>query len=93
MSDTPVHDSAVTARHARYGIILFIIYVVLYAVFVALAAFRADLMGSAPFGGVNLAVLYGMGLIVAAFVLAVIYMLLCRPVAGQSNTDSKGGAA
>ena len=34
---------------------------------------------STPFGGVNLAILYGMGLIVSALVLALIYMTLCKP--------------
>ena len=36
---------------------------------------RPDLLSLRPFGGVNLAIAYGMGLIAAAFVLAVIYML------------------
>jgi uncharacterized membrane protein (DUF485 family) len=93
MPDTPVHDTPATARHARYGIVLFIFYVVLYGTFCYLSAFRADLMASKPFGGVNLAVLYGMGLIVAAFILALIYMLLCRPHAGESNSDGRGGVA
>jgi uncharacterized membrane protein (DUF485 family) len=35
-------------------------------------------MAAAPFGGVNLAVLYGMLLIVGAFVLAMVYMFLVR---------------
>ena len=103
MSDQTAHDSPTTDRHARYGIILFIIYVVLYGGFVYLAAFRSDLMAGKPFGGVNLAILYGMGLIVAAFVLALIYMILCRPRPGDflgggtgsdgKIGDGKGGAA
>jgi len=93
MPDTPIHDSPATARHARYGIVLFIFYLALYGGFCYLSAFRADLMASKPFDGVNLAVLYGMGLIVAAFVLALIYMLLCRPRAGESASDGKGGVA
>jgi hypothetical protein len=52
-------------------------YVIVYALFVYLSAFRADLMAWQPMGGVNLAVWYGLGLIVFAIVLAVIYMLLC----------------
>jgi len=42
----------------------------------ALVLVRPDLLSLRPFGGVNLAILYGMGLIAAAFVLAVVYMLL-----------------
>ena len=29
--------------------------------------------------GVNLAIVYGMGLIFAAFILAMVYMYMCRP--------------
>ena len=71
--------SARTAHHARIGIVLFAIYVVLYAGFMILAAFRPDLMDApTPLGSVNLAIMYGMGLILAAFVLAVVYIYLCR---------------
>ena len=35
-----------------------------------------------PFGGVNLAIAYGMGLIAGAFVLAIVYMAACRAVEG-----------
>ena len=61
---------------SRLGLFLFWIYVALYGGFMALVLVRPDLLSRRPFGGVNLAILYGMGLIVAAFVLAVIYMLL-----------------
>jgi uncharacterized membrane protein (DUF485 family) len=37
---------------------------------------RPDLLSKRPFGGVNLAIAYGMGLIAAAFLLAVVYMVL-----------------
>ena len=55
---------------------LFWIYVALYAGFMALVLVRPDLLSLRPFGGVNLAILYGMGLIAAAFVLAAVSMLL-----------------
>ena len=35
---------------------------------------RPDLLALRPFGGVNLAIAAGMGLIAAAFILAVVYM-------------------
>jgi uncharacterized membrane protein (DUF485 family) len=66
------------ARNTRYGMWLFLVYVLLYGGFMALAAFRPGMMGKEPFGGVNLAIIYGMGLIVAALVLALIYMVMCR---------------
>jgi len=61
---------------SRLGLFLFWIYVALYGGFMALVLVRPDLLSLRPLGGVNLAILYGMGLIAAAFVLAVVYMLL-----------------
>jgi hypothetical protein len=46
-------------------------------------------MEARPLAGINLAVVYGMGLIVAAFLLALVYGWLCRlPV---SEGDSERG--
>ncbi|GMV99383.1 MAG: hypothetical protein AMXMBFR84_05220 [Candidatus Hydrogenedentota bacterium] len=65
-------------RNARYGLILFAVYVALYGGFVFLAVFKTSLMGVAVGGGLNLAVAYGFGLIIAALLLALLYMYLCR---------------
>jgi uncharacterized membrane protein (DUF485 family) len=62
----------------RWALGLFALYLVLYAGFVLLNAFRPSLMEWTPLAGVNLAVLYGLGLIAAAFLLAVLYDLICR---------------
>jgi uncharacterized membrane protein (DUF485 family) len=73
------HDAHVSPN-ARLGLVLFAVYCVLYFGFMAIATFKYDLFGSTTpvGGGVNLAILYGMGLIAAALVLAVVYMLLCK---------------
>jgi uncharacterized membrane protein (DUF485 family) len=68
-------------RNARYGLVLFGIYVVLYAGFIFLAVFRPDVMESRALAAVNVAILYGMGLIGGALLLALLYMALCRPPA------------
>jgi len=62
----------------RVGLGLFALYLVCYAGFVLIAAFRDDWMLATPLPGVNLAIVYGLGLIALAFVLAMIYGL-CRP--------------
>jgi uncharacterized membrane protein (DUF485 family) len=71
-------DPEISARNARYGLLLFVVYVLLYGGFMGLSAFEPQLMSRTPFGGVNLAIVYGFGLIVAALVLALVYMVLCR---------------
>ena len=77
----PVHDDhhpETVSRNARVGLWLFFVYLLLYAGFMALNAFFPQKMADAPFGGVNLAVLYGLLLIVAAFLLALVYVFLVR---------------
>lgn len=60
---------------SRLGLALFWVYVLLYGGFMALVLVRPDLLSWRPFGGVNLAIAYGMVLIAAAFILAVVYMV------------------
>lgn len=64
---------------------LFVVYLALYAGFVLINAFHPSLMDVVPFGGVNLAVLYGLGLIVAALVLSLLYAWLCRAPAEPAS--------
>ena len=58
--------------------ILFCVYLLLYGGFVFLNAFAPSTMETLPFAGVNLAILYGFGLIIAALILALIYGHICR---------------
>jgi uncharacterized membrane protein (DUF485 family) len=77
-SKAPLDDHPeVSAANARAGLVLFFIYLAFYAGFMALAAFAPQSMGQPVLGGVNLAITYGMALIVGAFVIAAIYMVLC----------------
>jgi uncharacterized membrane protein (DUF485 family) len=66
-------------KNSRLGIWLFVIYVILYAGFMGLAAFDREMMGRpTPLGGVNVAIVYGMGLIGGALLLALLYTWLCQ---------------
>jgi uncharacterized membrane protein (DUF485 family) len=71
------HDAHISPN-SKLGLVLFVVYLALYLGFMGIAAFDYALFASTPFGGVNLAILYGMGLIVAALVLALLYMKLCK---------------
>ena len=75
-------------RSARIGMVLFGVYLLLYGGFVLINAFSPSTMELTPVAGVNLAILYGFGLIIAALVLALLYGWLCR---GDSSdaTDAK----
>ena len=74
-ADTPPSGGDGDSGSSRIGLVLFWIYVLLYVGFMVLVLFRPDLLSIRPFGGVNLAIAYGMGLIGSAFVLALIYMV------------------
>jgi uncharacterized membrane protein (DUF485 family) len=75
-------------RVARYGIILFVVYLLLYAGFIALAVLRPEQMG-APVLGVNVAIAYGMGLIVAALLLALVYLAITRGMGHQAQPPAE----
>lgn len=90
VTDSPdePHDERTAARNAKLGLILFFIYLVLYGGFVLINAFSPDTMDVRPVAGINLAVLYGFGLIIAAFVLALLYGFMCRnDVSGPTTSD------
>jgi uncharacterized membrane protein (DUF485 family) len=75
-------DHATADRNARYGLVLFTIYLIVYGGFVVLSAFWPGLMGRVVFAGLNFAIVYGFGLIVIALVLAAVYGWLCRAQEG-----------
>jgi uncharacterized membrane protein (DUF485 family) len=74
----------IAARNSKYGLILFAVYLLLYGGFMLLTAFDPKRMAEPSLFGVTLAVVYGFGLIVAALVLAGIYMYLCRGAAADA---------
>jgi uncharacterized membrane protein (DUF485 family) len=80
-----------TASNARAGLVLFAVYLVLYGGFMGLSAFAPGLMAWTPGGGLNLALLYGMGLIFAAVLLAFVYMGACRWIVGRHRRIEGGG--
>jgi hypothetical protein len=71
--------------NARTGLVLFAVYLAIYAGFVALSAFAPGVMARPAAAGLNVAVFYGMVLIVAAFALALVYMALCRASSGPGG--------
>jgi uncharacterized membrane protein (DUF485 family) len=83
------------SRNTRSGLLLFAVYLVFYAGFMGLSTFSPETMKARPLGGINLAILYGFGLIGLAFVLAIVYLVLCRrPLSGlPAAAPSSGGKA
>ncbi|QDV81574.1 DUF485 domain-containing protein [Planctomycetes bacterium TBK1r] len=80
--------------NARLGLWLFAVYLVLYLGFVLLSAFAADVMERPVLAGLNLAIVYGFGLIVGALVMALLYGMLCKsePLDKSSNGSASPAA-
>jgi uncharacterized membrane protein (DUF485 family) len=76
-------DPAAERHNARLGLALFAFYLIAYGAYVAVNAFWPAVMDAVPVGGLNVAVLWGMALIVGAFALALVYAALCHTPRGD----------
>lgn len=76
-TDDVVEDTTNDQRNARYGLLLFAVYFAFYGSFMAINLAAPELMASESLGGMNVAILFGFSLILAAIGLALIYMWMC----------------
>lgn len=93
---TPVGKDPAGPYKQRLGIRMFLFYALLYAGFVAINLLAPLAMGAIVFAGLNLATVYGMALILVAFVQALIYDAMCRKkeaeLEGKAASPKKGKA-
>lgn len=82
------------------GVKLFWVYAVVYAGFVAIGLLAIHKYETIIFAGLNLAVVYGFGLIIFALALALVYDRACSQkekelntpgTKGDASSDSEGG--
>jgi uncharacterized membrane protein (DUF485 family) len=73
----------------RLGVIMFVVYAVVYAGFVVVNLVKPGLMGWIALAGLNVAVLYGFGLIVFALILALIYNSACSRREAEMTESQK----
>jgi uncharacterized membrane protein (DUF485 family) len=78
-------DNAI-AYKTTTGIWMFVLYGLVYLGFIVINIVNPVLMETIVFAGLNLAVVYGIGLIVFALILAVIYNALCVKKEQELNT-------
>lgn len=87
---------SLTKRKSGLGIRLFFLYLIFYAGFVLIGVFQYELLSVPVFGGLNLALAYGIGLIVFAVILGIVYNYYCSKYedeSAQTNEVEKGGKA
>jgi uncharacterized membrane protein (DUF485 family) len=76
-------------KKTRLGVILFTVYATIYALFVLFGLFYTDLLGLKAIGNINLAVVYGIGLILLAAIMGFVYNLVCSRMEDQMNGGAK----
>ena len=72
-------------KKSNLGLVLFFVYLAVYAGFVFIGLYDPDLMGKKVIGDQNLAIAYGFGLIVLAIVMGFVYNLICSAVEDKMN--------
>jgi uncharacterized membrane protein (DUF485 family) len=78
-----------SSKKARVGVWFFFIYLTCYAGFVTIGVLNYEMLSREAFAGLNLAVLYGAGLIAFAVVLGVVYNYFCSKYEDQMNTEER----
>lgn len=76
-------------KKANLGIVLFILYAVIYAIFVIIGLSYTELLGMRVIAGLNLAVVYGIGLIILAAVMGYFYSMICTNMENKMNKEEK----
>ena len=74
---------------SKIGLVLFIVYGLIYAGFIAINTLWPKLMEVYVVLGLNLAVVYGFGLIILAIVMGLIYNSVCTNYEKKLNTEEK----
>jgi len=76
-------------KKTRLGIILFLVYAVVYAVYVYIGVEYTDAMLLKVIGNVSLSIVYGFGVIILAIVMGFVYSLVCTRMENEMNRREK----
>jgi uncharacterized membrane protein (DUF485 family) len=90
-ASSPSGKDHAIAYKTRLGVQMFIFYALVYAGFVLINIIKPVLMEKEIMFGLNLAVVYGFGLIVLSLIMALIYNYLCVKKEKALNHKETGG--
>ena len=74
---------------AKLGIKLFWLYCIIYMGFVGTAVFAPEAMKKPVLAGTNLAIVYGMGLIIFAIILGLVYNRMCTKMEDAMDKEEE----
>ncbi|MFW6366202.1 MAG: DUF485 domain-containing protein [Spirochaetota bacterium] len=83
-------DDKSVVYKTRTGIVLFVVYCLVYTGFIVINTFTPGLMETIVFLGLNLAVVYGFGLIITAILMGIVYNYLCTRMENRVNRVDGG---
>lgn len=72
-------------KKAKLGIKFFFLYLFFYAGFVAIGVLNYELLAYEVIAGINLAIFYGLGLILFAVLLGILYNFFCSRYEDEMN--------
>lgn len=82
-------DDKSTGYKAKLGLWMFLVYTIIYGSFIVVNLLNPQLMLK-DVGKLNLAVVYGLGLIILALILAFVYNYLCSKAELEYNSEDEG---
>lgn len=85
---SPERDRAI-AYKSRLGVQMFFVYALVYVGFILINIIKPVLMEKTIIFGLNLAVVYGFGLIILSLIMALIYNTLCVRKEKALNDSSR----
>ena len=90
-ASTPTEKDHAIAYKTRLGVQMFFVYALVYAGFVVINIVKPELMEETIVFGLNLAVVYGFGLIILSLIMALIYNTLCVKKEKELNGKNTQG--
>ena len=89
---TPAAKDPAGPYKMRLGILMFVLYSLFYAAFVAINLLSPPTMATIVFAGLNLATVYGFALIIVALLEALLYNAMClKKEAEYAHADKAAG--
>jgi hypothetical protein len=82
---TKVGKDPATPYKTRLGVWMFVAYSIVYAAFVAISVSDVSILEKETLFGLNLAVVYGFGLIIVALIQALVYNAKCTKKEAELN--------
>ncbi len=85
----PLGVEYASKQKTKLGLILFFVYAFIYAGFVIIGLSYTHLLSIKVIAGLNLAVVYGIGLIILAIVMGFIYSLVCTHMEDKMEREAR----